>query len=523
MRRTEHIGKPPSASIRWRLYDLLASAHIITDLSGSLATIERHDYLPYGEELAPTVGQSNQGWQGYGVNTQRKKFTGYERDEESGLDFAQARYYANVQGRFTSPDPLLSSATVTDPQSWNRYIYVGNRPTIATDPDGLKWFYNSKLGVFGWCNCTSLTDADMAKGWEDIGNSAVVYESKYGSLIYLDPNQRLYRNLTAEAADLARLNKNEKAREDAQKFVNAIILDFLAISLETGVTLGTGGTALTFKAIAKEVLADEVKGFVANKMLEAVCFTAGTPVKMLNGDKPIEEIKSGDQVLSYNLESGELEYKQVVRTYIRESENLYDLFVQGEDKALRVTANHPFWARPGCPSIETEGQWVRVDELHPGLDVLRPDGAWIRVVKLQRVKGKFTVYNFEVADNHDYFVGKYGILVHNADYSDGPEAGGGASVDNLSSEDQQKIQRFADKRDVEVTVVGSRAAGTSNALSDYDYIVGGNSRKRNHAKRELPSGIDGGAAGSGIDVFNPKKSPFEPSRPHIIFRPRLKL
>jgi RHS repeat-associated protein len=422
----------PSFTIRWMLYDLLGSARIITDLSGSLATIERHDYLPYGEELAPTVGQRNQGWQGYGVNTQRKKFTGYERDDESGLDFAQARYYASVQGRFTSPDPLLSSGMVEDPQSWNRYIYVGNRPTIATDPDGLKWFYNSKLGVFGWCNCTSLTDADRAKGWEDIGNSAVVYESKYGSLIYLDPNQRLYRNLTAEAADLARVNKNEKAREDAQKFVNAIILDFLAISLETGVTLGTGGTSLTFKAVAKEVLADEVKGFVANKMLEAVCFTAGTPVKTLNGDKPIEEIKPGDLVLSYNVESGELEYKQVVHTYIRESEYLYDLFIQGEGNALRVTANHPFFARPGCPRIETEGLWIRVDELHSGLDVLRPDGAWVRVIKLQRVRGKFTVYNFEVADNHDYFVGKQGILVHNANYGTPVQAGDSGAYGDLT-------------------------------------------------------------------------------------------
>jgi hypothetical protein len=34
------------------------------------------------------------------------------------------------------------------------------------------------------------------------------------------------------------------------------------------------------------------------------------------------------------------------------------------------------------------------------------------------VSGKFTVYNFEVADNHDYFVGKKGVLVHNADYGE---------------------------------------------------------------------------------------------------------
>lgn len=139
----------PSFTIRWMLYDLLGSARITTDLSGSLATIERHDYLPYGEELAPTVGQRDQGWQGYGVNTQRKKFTGYERDDESGLDFAQARYYANIQGRFTSPDPLLSSGMVEDPQSWNRYAYVGNRPTIVTDPDGEIWWRRKNLDANG--------------------------------------------------------------------------------------------------------------------------------------------------------------------------------------------------------------------------------------------------------------------------------------------------------------------------------------------------------------------------------------
>jgi len=56
----------------------------------------------------------------------RMQFTGYERDNESSLDFAQARYYGYNHGRFTSPDPLLASATSNNPQSWNEYIYAGN-------------------------------------------------------------------------------------------------------------------------------------------------------------------------------------------------------------------------------------------------------------------------------------------------------------------------------------------------------------------------------------------------------------
>jgi len=47
-----------------------------------------------------------------------------------------ARYFSSAQGRFTSPDPLLASALLTDPQTWNRYAYVRNDPVNLVDPDG---------------------------------------------------------------------------------------------------------------------------------------------------------------------------------------------------------------------------------------------------------------------------------------------------------------------------------------------------------------------------------------------------
>jgi RHS repeat-associated protein len=65
--------------------------------------------------------------------------TEYERDTETGLDFAQARYLASVQGRFTSVDPLQESATLWNPQSWNRYTYVLNNPLVYIDPTGELW------------------------------------------------------------------------------------------------------------------------------------------------------------------------------------------------------------------------------------------------------------------------------------------------------------------------------------------------------------------------------------------------
>jgi uncharacterized protein RhaS with RHS repeats len=52
------------------------------------------------------------------------------------LDYFLARYYSSAQGRFTSVDPLMASARVTVPQSWNRYAYAFNNPLRFVDPDG---------------------------------------------------------------------------------------------------------------------------------------------------------------------------------------------------------------------------------------------------------------------------------------------------------------------------------------------------------------------------------------------------
>lgn len=66
----------------------------------------------------------------------RYKFTGKERDGESGLDYFGARYYGSTLGRFTSPDPPLLDQHIADPQSWNLYAYARNNPLSYIDPTG---------------------------------------------------------------------------------------------------------------------------------------------------------------------------------------------------------------------------------------------------------------------------------------------------------------------------------------------------------------------------------------------------
>jgi RHS repeat-associated protein len=122
----------PTPQVAYTTMDTLGSPRINTDQNG--AVLARHDYRPFGEEIFT----SQRGPQyGYGADDVRKKFTGYEKDIETGLNFAQARYQDETQGRFTSPDPVMASASKSNPQTFNRYSYVINNPLNMTDPSGL--------------------------------------------------------------------------------------------------------------------------------------------------------------------------------------------------------------------------------------------------------------------------------------------------------------------------------------------------------------------------------------------------
>ena len=87
------------------------------------------------------------------------KFTGKERDGETGLDYLGARYYGSALGRWTSPDQPLVDQDPEDPQSWNLYGYVRNNPLANVDRWGLDCVYAgnySETGTVGIQrgNCT---------------------------------------------------------------------------------------------------------------------------------------------------------------------------------------------------------------------------------------------------------------------------------------------------------------------------------------------------------------------------------
>ena len=100
----EYAAAPPA--LTGTLYlttDPLGSTRAVTDGTG--AAVAYHDYLPFGEEIPTGTGPRGSLYGASDGVTQR--YTGKERDAETGLDYFGARYFSSAQGRFTTPDPVF--------------------------------------------------------------------------------------------------------------------------------------------------------------------------------------------------------------------------------------------------------------------------------------------------------------------------------------------------------------------------------------------------------------------------------
>lgn len=157
--------EPTSLNGNGTLYttsDNLGTPRVVTNASATV--VSRHDYKPFGEEIAVGVGGRTPGM-GFGVaDGQRKQFTQKERDVETGLDYFGARYYSSAQGRFTGADNIVYSKTV-DPQTFNQYAYCRNGPLSRIDVDGHNWFlvHHKKGDAWEWHDGSKYTVPDTGK------------------------------------------------------------------------------------------------------------------------------------------------------------------------------------------------------------------------------------------------------------------------------------------------------------------------------------------------------------------------
>ena len=168
----EYSTTPPPAQgkTKYLTEDHLGTPRIITDATGQV--IARRDFLPFGEEIYSTVGERSAQSFKYGASEDdvKQKFTGYQKDNETQLDFAEARMYENRHARFTAVDPLLASGKSANPQTFNRFVYVGNNPINITDPLGLDWYYDG-YRAYRWSSDNKTFDNSedkVSESWSKI-------------------------------------------------------------------------------------------------------------------------------------------------------------------------------------------------------------------------------------------------------------------------------------------------------------------------------------------------------------------
>ena len=118
------IAKVESETSQYFLSDRL-STRLVLDTSGNV--LGRQGHLAFGEDFG---GSGNQ---------EKHHFTSYERDGESGIDYAVNRHYAPSVGRFMRVDPHRGDCSRANPQSANLYSYVENNSVNRSDPLGLTW------------------------------------------------------------------------------------------------------------------------------------------------------------------------------------------------------------------------------------------------------------------------------------------------------------------------------------------------------------------------------------------------
>ncbi len=305
------------------------------------------------------------------------KYAGETYDAETGLYYLKARYYDPNVGRFVNEDTV--EGEVNNPLSLNIYGYVSNNPLIYIDPTG----HQQMMDGNGF-------DSRI------LGGNGVLY-NKSGSVAwdyYLD-----WRKKDQDSFDKL-ANSGTNISTDQLQVMRATISVIQYLDDGTiGMLLADAGSSKLAKSMMEKYgLKSTVK-----TVMKCECFTAGTKVKTDQGEKNIEDIKVGDQVLSKDEKTGEVKYKVVTATFNHETNEIYQIHI-GNQK-IESTYNHPFY-------VKNKG-WTFVKDLKVGDLLVQSNGNTIKIDSIELLHKKVTVYNMTVDEFHTYFVSDLGIWVHN--------------------------------------------------------------------------------------------------------------
>ena len=247
--------------------------------------------------------------------------------------------------------------------------------------------------------------------------------------------------------------------------------------------LRIGADAIQVVSLMRAARAERAK-------LSSNCFVAGTKVITANGPVAIENVRDDDEVLTRDAKnpSAPVEYRPVLQLYRHTVRRLEDVTVIGSDgrsETFRCTPEHPFY-------VEGPG-WTIAGDLAAGEKLLEPDGreATVASTAVEDHPEGVEVYNFEVEEDHSYFVGDGtdAVWVHNSCYQ-GQTPNPNAPQTRGKPSSSDVLRRNLKKANVNDPARGQSAA---------HHIVAGNEPLAAQAKARLEAeGIDINEAANGV-------------------------
>lgn len=324
----------------------------------------------------------------------------------------QARWYLPALGRFISADTLVPDPA--NPQGYNRYSYVENRPLNLFDPSGHRGCTPQEAAI-DFETCDQNLGAGDSYGNVNLFNDAFPYVFLQFLLLALEGG-----------IDITLLPNGESLFDAIMRFANEDTANYIANAF--GNNALAGGMAEVFGGdyrqarpsdflgqnvtflIAAGYFADGERmgnlGILLGKLTPTgmpCSFSANTLVMTDDGLIPISQVTLETIVLAYNEETGEIGYYPVIATWSHEDPVVLYLTIDGE--TIITTPNHPFFTY--------ESEWIQAGDLQVG-DEIR-NAAWdISTVEIITFTATpQTMYNFTVGTAHTYFVGEGQWLVHN--------------------------------------------------------------------------------------------------------------
>jgi RHS repeat-associated protein len=271
--RREVSGSGGTIAVHYYFSDHLGSHGVVENATAS-ACEQDVDYYPYGGEENDYC--STQVAQHY-------KFTGKERDTESGLDNFGARYEASSLGRFMTPDWAAKPATVPyakfgDPQTLNLYAYTENGPVNKADADGHK--FAAPVGVD-----SLISDMSFLQGW-----SQSFWPQPY---VPYQTTQPAATTQTGQAQNQKPQYDNPQNEAEA-RLANVVYNETSSLRPDPNSKPGTGGSA--------EALHDAREGVaeVANRVIDSGHPGRVAPSELNDKDRRALSAGNADAINAHN-------------------------------------------------------------------------------------------------------------------------------------------------------------------------------------------------------------------------------